>query len=194
MIKIKETETKAIITAPYNKKFISAVKRNFQGKWNGSEWEVNIEFLNEVRKLLKEVYGENDIEKAKMLTLELIALEDIKSDYNVGIEAFDKTLAIAIGRDDGAKTGEDVALMSGEIGSCGSRAYVNTTIDKGTKFKMVNVPEPIYERDLAKASELFEVTVAKKDNKARLAELMLQKEELTAKINEIDKLIKELEN
>lgn len=42
-------------------------------------------------------------------------------------------------RDSGARTGEDVALLEGNIDSGGSRNYWKSIVEEGSKFKVLNL-------------------------------------------------------
>lgn len=114
--------------------------KNLGGKWNGIErcWKVPAALESEVREVLRETFGTDGSQPVNMLTLRVTALEDVEV-YTEPVTCCGKVLARAYGRDSGAKVGDDVALISGNIASGGSRKNWKSIVRKGAVFKLLNV-------------------------------------------------------
>lgn len=183
MISIIEKENKILVSSPYSSEYVARAKK-LNGKWNPANrtWEFPSKALPVVRSLLIEVFGESDIPTAKK-TIKIKAKNDISMLRN-SIEAFGKTLARATGRDSGARVSDNVALISGDIGSEGSVKNWRTYISKDSIFQLYEVPV-----SLIQDSEDFEVIESKEEGQGadtmdKLLKDLLEEESLSNKMKE----------
>lgn len=188
MIKITIENGMASVFTPYNREFVDLVKGIGGRKWNADRkcWMVPEAEIEQVRKYMMDVFGETDqMDEDERVTVLITFTEDASADRR-GITIFGKTIAKAWDRDSGARVGEDVTFISGNCGSGGSRANWTTTIDKGSKFRVRNVPKAM----LASAPSYVTVEEVADAGIDRTA-LMQEKEKLLARLAEIEKLLAE---
>ena len=74
-----------------------------------------------------------------IVEVRLVAKEDL-DERCAPVTAGGRRIAGANGRDSGARTCEGVSLVSGRIGSGGSRANWHTTVSKGATFEVHDAP------------------------------------------------------
>ena len=189
-IKVDVQEDKVVISAPYDKEFTESM-HHFNGKWNSAEktWTVDIDQLDEVREVLLNVYGVND------LTNDLVDVwVTIPEGHYVGgaqapAKMFGKVIATAWGRDSGAKWGPDIVNKNSKCSSGGSTKNWITDVSSGT-FKIKNVSKSRIEQekdDYLEEGFVFDI-IEKGIDKEALRE---EKERLLLRLAEIDKILKE---
>jgi hypothetical protein len=100
------------------------------GKWDAGEkvWVFSKIVEKEVEDL--DVLFNDDV-----VDIEIKSLKDIYAEQS-HIEIFGYSICRAFDRDSGAKISENVCLISGRIGSCGSRKNWRTYLDKGSIFRL----------------------------------------------------------
>ena len=189
MMKITAKDGKAYVSTPYNKDFVTKVKQIGGARWNGSErcWVIPESEISTARAYMREVYGETDLpDEEERVTVDVTFLEMVQ-DWHDGVTVFGRQLCRAFGRDSGAKVGDGVTLIEGEIGSGGSRANWTTVVHEGAKFRI---------RNLAKAALQIEsdynikVEEVKEDGVNKEA-LRIEREKLLARLAEINALLGE---
>lgn len=156
-IYIEAEEKYAYLYTPYNAEFVKEIKRIGGAKWSSRKaWRIPIDCIEEARAIIKEVYGYNDQESAKMLKVRVV----IDGDYCIRngrgpITMFGKTIASAFGRDSGAKIGDEVSFIEGMPDSGGSMKNWKTVINGPAVFTVRNVPETKYleEKDVWEESD-----------------------------------------
>ncbi len=157
-IKVEKTDSGINLFFPYHEGAKNAIK-NLGGRWNAAErcWTVQPEMEQEARQVLIDAFGTDGSTEVATVTVRVRALRDVFVYGDDGpVTCCGKVLARAWGRDSGAKVGEDVALLSGDIGSGGSRKNWKAWVGEGAEFKLVNVlPARVNEYD----ADEFEVTV-----------------------------------
>ena len=143
-MKIEIENGTAKIYTPYNPLFVAMLKKSIGGaKWTGSAWSVPEAAVDHVRKIMLEVYGENDIpDGAGKVTVRVTVTENISEDRGP-VVLYGKVVAGARGRDSGAKVGEEVAFIEKAPRSGGSKHYWETIIPEGAVFDIRNVPKRI---------------------------------------------------
>lgn len=193
MIKIKEIDNNKIeIYTPYNREFVSKVKKISSAKWSYNKgcWEMDKIEIGVVRKFMMDCYGENDIEFAEKVDVKVKFLQTVEVYYK-GIELFGRTIAYAFGRDSGAKLGDKVTCLDGEYRSGGSMKNWKTIIDEGAEFIIRDVAKnTITEYD----KEIFKIEIIEKSNsnEDKIVELEEQKKELQKKIKKINEQLRKL--
>ena len=177
----------AKVFTPYNAEFVARVKNIGGRRWNSAErcWMVPESEIETVRGIMQDIFNETDqVDDGERVTVKVTFLDDAKAN-RASVTLFGKTLARATGRDSGARVGDDVTLISGNIDSGGSMAHWITIIKEGTVLKVRNVPRAALEREtnLNVTVEILE------DAGIDRAALVAEKEKLMARLNEIDKLL-----
>lgn len=142
MIEVKPTgDNRVAISSPYNADFVSGAKR-LGGKWSSPYWIFPAEVLTDVRRLLVEVYGEDDRAQAKRVRLRVLVEALIDEGGQGDVVVGGRQLARAYGRDSGAKLGEDIVVLKGGFSSGGSRKNWCITFKVGTVVDILRLPEP----------------------------------------------------
>lgn len=129
----KESEDLYVFT-PYNADFVKAVKR-INGTWSATDraWVVNPKMKEQLKKLLVECYGETGEEQKR--TYKITATQKY-SECRASVTAGGLVIASATDRDSGAKVGEGVYLLEGDIDSGGSAKYWSTVVKEGSVFQV----------------------------------------------------------
>ena len=134
----------------YNVDLIQECKK-LAGQWSAANkaWIFSSIVQDKVDEL-DDIYNSNEI------FVEIQALKDFAK-IRSPIDFCGYPVAIAVGRDHGAKVGDGVALIEGCISSGGSFRNWTTTIDKDTIFRL-SVPEKNLERWLKHESASWKIT------------------------------------
>jgi hypothetical protein len=139
-------EEKILVQCPYHRPVAYRLKRYGKAKWSYSQkgWEIDAQFESEVKDILLKYFDTDGTDSA--LTV------DVKVTFNEKIECvkgpihfLGKTIAYAYNRDSGALTGDDVALIDGNINSGGSSANWKTIVEKGACFSLKKVNKKFFE-------------------------------------------------
>ena len=138
MVKIVEVGEQIFLDVPYIKE-LPLKLRNRGGDWNGRNWvfENNLIIKKNLTEFLSNYFGY----KVGGTTSNAVitALEEVNAEMDsIRFKGF--VLASARGRDTGAKTGNGVTLLSGNIDSWGSKKNWNSYIQKGTRFLIPDFP------------------------------------------------------
>lgn len=188
---------KIAVYTPYDKKFVEAIKNIGSARWNGEAWTVPIDYTDNVRGIMKDIYGRDDRSTGETVDCEIEFLQS----YYVGKAAvvmFGKTIARAWGRDSGAKVGDDVMLIEGDINSGGSVKNWETRVYAGAKFIVKNVPKARFEKEKSEYQDEYGINtkitvVSKKIDKNALFEEKAKLEKRLAEIKELIEMYEDLE-
>lgn len=193
MISIRTDADKAYISSPYNPDFVKEIHSIGSAKWHAAtkEWQVPIDSLEDVKQVLRDVYGTDGSENSEpKVTVKLtiddnVDLGDIQSiDNELVMTLFGREIMSARGRDSGVKVAEGVTVK-GKYKSGGSMKYPTIEFGKGTEIIVYNVPESLAKKAKVKHATVEIVSEPKIDRQALLDE----KERLLKRIAEIDKLL-----
>ena len=138
---IKINDGKASVFTPYNTEFISRVKL-LGGRWNPSAkcWTVNENAVDDVRAAMRAVYGQDDQPVSETVDV-ILRFEDEVSVWHDSVTILGRTIASAMGRDSGARVGEDVMFLEGKPISGGSVKNWHTIVPAGCVVKLPNLPK-----------------------------------------------------
>ena len=175
---------KAAIKTPYNADFVKKIKQIGGAKWDGEAWIVPATEVDIVRGYMREVYGETDVPSGDRVTVDVTFVETAYAD-RASIFLFGREVCRAHGRDSGAKVCEGVTILSGTIGSGGSRVNWDTRIEKGTVVRIRDLPREVLNMDVKYKIEYKVLDDKPIDREA----LEKEKTQLLARIAEIDKLL-----
>jgi len=188
---VTKIEDEILVSSPYHPALPKAA-RAIGGSWDASKkvWIFKISDEHLVKALYLDVY--NEWENAETVRVRITTHSSMRN-VNDSVYICGKQIARATGRDSGARTGEDVRWVSGELPSSGGSAkYWTTFVGADSVFEIVNFPS----NALDKLSELaiesnFEYAVVEEElNKSVDVTLLIaEREHLMARIAEIDRLL-----
>lgn len=162
-------------------------------RWDVSSkrWCINDQSVDVARKIMREVYGEDDQNQGEKVTVIVTfsaAQSALRSDYCL----LGKVIAQAYGRDTGARVGEDVAFAEGAPQSGGSVKNWRTVIPAGSVVEIYDVPRSFAEQEIERSeSENSEISFEIKNASGNIdrAALSAERERLLLRIAEIDKML-----
>ena len=189
-VKLEIKEDKVIIAAPYDREFTSAM-HNLNGKWDSIKktWTVDIDVLDEVREILSDIYGANDLTNDLVDVWVTIPENELIEELQAPVKLFGKVVATAWGRDSGAKWGPDIVNKNASCSSGGSMRNWKTFVRTGSfKIKSVSKARIEADRELYEKKGFSFEFVGKKLDTAALEE---EKKRLLDRIAEIDRLLGE---
>jgi hypothetical protein len=127
------------VTAPFNEDFVS-VAHNLKGKWDRDlrVWKFKTAVQQDVERALDEIFGHHG-DGGEAVTLTVTVNSFMKAEKSP-VKLGPYVLSRAYGRDSGARTGDDVAIIQGKIRSGGSRAKWTSCVEAETVFKIMSVP------------------------------------------------------
>lgn len=180
---------KAAVYTPFNRDFVSRVKL-LGGRWDGSAWVVGEDAVEDVRKVMRAVYGRDDREAGEMVDVVLRFTEEV-SELRDGVTILGRTIAKAWGRDSGARVGDDVRFTEGKPRSGGSAKNWYTEIPEGCVVKLPRVPKALVDRpDLGLPRGVEMAVIGESIDRDALE---AEKEKLLARIAEIERLLERSE-
>jgi hypothetical protein len=177
------------IVTPYNKEFVDRIKK-LGGRWNAGDkaWEIDERSIEAVRKVMREVYGQDDRPQELVDVRVTIGKFPLYEDCGP-VTLFGKIIASAFGRDSGARVGEGVAILSGGIESGGSRKNWKTVVLPGSEIMIYDVPKLAVEERIDWDDQIGTFEVIEKEDPH--AALRAEKEALLARLAEINRLLGE---
>lgn len=184
---IKISDGKASVFTPYNAEFISRIKL-LGGRWNPSQkcWTVVEDAVDDVRAAMRNIYGQDDQPVSETVDV-ILTFEDEISSWHGPVTILGRTIASAMGRDSGARVGEDVMFLEGAPKSGGSVKNWETIVPAGCVVKLPNLPKlAITECELP--YHVHMEVVGQDIDRAALAE---EKARLLARLAEINAILGE---
>lgn len=180
-MKIDIKDSTAYVYTPYHPGFVKDIKTIGKARWDSVDkcWTVPAATVDRVREIMMEVYGETDLpDVSKRVTVRVQFLEEVERECEP-LVLFGKIIATAYNRDSGARPGDDVVLIDGELKSGGSWKYWKTIVSEGTVVEVYDVPEAAlwdgnwftYEIVEKKGIDREALEAEKKKLLARLAEI-----------------------
>jgi hypothetical protein len=176
------TDKEFKVCGDYNGLF-AAEAHNLGGKWQVPEWVFDIRNEDLVRKTCILYYGTDGF------TTDLV---DVLTEGDSGfparapIEIFGRNVALAFGRDSGAKFGDGIVLETGKFSSSGSVKNWYTSAEDGTTVIMRDVSRPLVALH-NNESIIVEVIGAASDVDKNA--LLAEKQKLLARLEEIETLL-----
>lgn len=190
-VEIKDGQ--AYLTTPYNPVYVQRIKQ-VGARWDASSkcWCINDQSVDVARKIMREVYGEDDQNQGEKVTVIATFSADqsaLRSDYCL----LGKVIARAYGRDTGARVGAGVAFAEGAPQSGGSVKNWRTVIPAGSVVEIYDVPLRFAEQEIERIKSQddgsgIEFQVKKRSCIDRAA-LESERERLLLRIAEIDEIL-----
>lgn len=190
-MKIEIIESSAYVYTPYNANFVTRIKTVGGAKWDGAKkaWKVPANTVDEVRAIMREIYGETDEPEAvEKVNVRLTFISEF-SPLRAPVTLLGKTIATAYGRDSGARVGSGVTFINKSPESGGSVKNWHTVIPEGSVCVLHDVPASLVTADNLPECVSFEIE-ARRPEIERI-DLIAERERLLARIAEIDKLLAE---
>ena len=138
-MRIEIENGKAKIFTPYNDEFVERLQGFGGAEWTGKCWTVPEHAVDEVREVMLEIFGENDINVSEKVKVKINFKEEVFRAKGP-VTIFGKSIATARGRDGNARISEDVVFIKGKAHGGGSRVNWGTVIDEGSIVTITNVP------------------------------------------------------
>jgi hypothetical protein len=187
-IKLEIIEDKVKVITPYHADFVNTCRR-LRGKFNEGAWWFDDSVLEYVREAMMDFFnttGETVFEEVSLL------IKDYSDYASRGpVTLFGRTIAKAFGRDSGARIGDNIVLIKGEVKSGGSVKNWSTNVVNAT-FEIQRFPKPSTELpEVKKAIEEGWVTVIERKKKRPADEIIAEIKQLEERIAQLNS---ELEN
>ena len=135
---VSKTATHLLVTIPYNPNFIRDAKTELGGRWSAPHWVFDLRDEAEAMALIARYYDWSP-------GMRLVSAKVVFNVEVVGCQApvvlLGRVLAVATGRDSGAKCGDGVRLRAGTVTSGGSVKNWTTVVEEGTELAVHDVPE-----------------------------------------------------
>lgn len=183
---------KTSVTSPYDAEFVTQAK-TIGGKWDGSTkaWKFDARDEQRVRDLCRQVYGTdgNPIESGDLITVRVRLADHEGSKYDNFAKFAGQRIAHRPDRDSSVRLAANVVLIEGKLPSTGgSMRYPN--IDAGNDV-IVEV------RDIPRATLSLEreqdYEIVGESSNVDVDALLAEREQLLARLAEIDALLPEPE-
>ena len=188
-VKVVVKEEYAELYTPYSKLFVTEIKSIGGAKWKAEKscWTIPTDALDIAKEIMMRIYGEDGDKKQPTLTVRITLEKAQYGEYCGSYTLLGKTVARALGRDSGAKIGEDVIFEVGKPTSGGSAKNWYAVVPMGSIIRLSNVSITLWEEFQAQDHEgiIAEVVADKIDKQALEAE----KEKLLKRLAEIEKLL-----
>ena len=173
------------IVTPYNREFVNRIKQ-LGGRWNASDkaWEIDERSIEAVRKVMREVYGQDDRPQELVDVRVTVGKSRLYADRGP-VTLFGKIVASAFGRDSGARVGEGVAILSGGVESGGSRNNWKTVVLPESVIMIYDVPKLAVKERIDWDDQIGTFEVVEKEDPH--AALRAEREALLARLAEINR-------
>lgn len=132
------TEEKIFVVTPFDSDLPRRF-RNLKGRWESPAWEFknDPDILKGIQGILLDVFGWDGTGPTRTVKIRTTETHRRRG-LPVTLAGF--ALAEARGRDSGARTGQEVTLLSGRIGSGGSVKNWESVVYADTEFKIEGFP------------------------------------------------------
>ena len=188
-MKIINAENKLLVYTPYNPIFVKKIKQIIGAKWDPDKkaWSAPESALENIRSIMMSVYGESDVFPAEKVDVKLTYHEEYCEERQAVFFA-GKTIAMAFGRDSGAKISPEVCFLAGGATSGGSTKHWETVIKKGSVVQIPAVPLVLVQQEMENlSSDSMTVEIIKKDS--QIEALNAEKEALEKRLAEINAIL-----
>jgi len=191
VVEIKDDQ--AYLTTPYNPVYVQRIKQ-IGARWDASSkrWRINAQSVDVARKIMREIYGEDDQEQNEKVTV-IATFAAERSALCSAYCLLGKVIARAYGRDSGAQVGPDAAFAAGAPQSGGSVKNWRTVIPAGSVVEIYNVPLQFAEQEIKRnksQDDKIEFEIKKGSCKIDREALAAERERLLLRISEIDQILK----
>ena len=187
---VSTEDNKLHVFAPFLQKFVVEAKK-FGGIWSrtSKEWIFDTRDEEYIKKACFDLFG-SDGSSSKLVDIKITFLKGVLN-YQDAVYICNRQIAYATGRDSGAKIGEGVKLLTGEIDSGGSTKNWFTTIEKDTVLIMRDVYEAAVEKELVKIdeAEVKRIKIELISEHVDVDALKDEKEKLLKRLQEIDETL-----
>ena len=185
--KMRDGSRKIAVKSPYNIDFVEEARRR-NGSFNSTkkEWFFDERDEDYIRELCIKIYGTDGEITAETVNVR-VTVNSTWAEWRGGLALYGRQIARAWGRDSGAKSGEGVIWVSGDgADSGGSVKNWRTIIAAGTVIELRDIPKSLVENNNIPDELSVEII---SENSIDKDALKAEREKLTARIDEIDKLL-----
>lgn len=146
-IKIERTKKYIGVASPYNTEWVSVARNRLGGKWDSGKrlWYFEVEKEETVRSWLQKIFGTDG---NALLSPDVSIRVTFATHYEDKgpISLAGRPIATAMGRDGGARLGQNVVLEKGGFYSSGSMKNWTTNCKAGTVVVVHKFPEHLVEQ------------------------------------------------
>lgn len=185
---------KTSVHSPYDATFVAKVK-SLGGRWDAASkaWQVDARDEVRVRDLLREVYGTDGspVDAANLVTVR-VRLADHEVGHRDGAHAVfaGRRIATRPGRDSAVRLAANVVLIEGKLPSTGgSMRYPQISASQDVIVEVRDIPRATLSLERDDSYEIVGETAGEVDVDA----LLTEREQLLARLAEIDALLPEPE-
>lgn len=177
----------AKVIAPYHKDF-PAKMRELKGVWDKPNqcWWVHTSRVTEVRKIMRDIFGTDDIQGADFVDLN-VTFHQQEGAYRKDYTLYGKVLSHATSLTSGGICGTDVIYLEKRPESGGSIKNWCSVVPEGAVIRLYNVPRHLAEETVLPPHITMEY--AQGNHIPDPKTLMAEKQDLLARIQEIDLLL-----
>lgn len=183
-VDVRVNDSRLEVTSPYNTEFVAGA-RMLGGRWSAPVWAFDARNEAAVRSLCQRVYGTDGISAPDTVSVRVTFAAGVLEDCGP-IVCFGRTVAVAFGRDSGAKLGDGVVVESGGFASGGSVKNWTTKVKSdGAVVLLRDIPRGMAEAAQSDEKIQYEIIAedAPLDNRSALQS---EKDRLIERIREID--------
>lgn len=194
-VKTKIVLDKFMISSPYDRDFISAIKR-IGGRWSAPYWVVDLRQQERAEEILRDVYGEDGslTSDVDLVNIKLTGHAWDTSSRNDEMRLGPRLIVARHLRDSAVKFGEGVVCIAGDFAASGGSAkYPSVAYEDGDAliFEVYDVPRKLYEK--YKDGEGVSLLAEARSVPVERQRLLDEKEKLVARLAEIEARLAELD-
>ena len=180
----------AQVFAPYDPRFPDRM-RSIHGTWDkpGKCWWISSSQIEEARKHMREIFGQDDLSGKDTVSL-LLRFTEGDGAYRKDYVLYGKVLSHATSKTSGGVAGEDVFFIEGSPESGGSVSNWCSVIPAGSVIRLHNVHRDAIDKTVLPVCAFMEVLNEYEDPKRE--SLIREREELMKRIKQIDELLAKL--
>lgn len=196
-MEIKREGEKAYIYTPYNADFVKKIKTIGGARWSPSRtaWSIPAASIDRCREIMMEIYGESDISSSEKVDVKVTVIREYAEEGRP-ITLAGIPICRAFSRDSGAIMSDGCDLISGKIGSGGSRAHWDTYIDKDSVFIMHGISKQVAKNIIENASNdsypWYTAEILESSPVMDVDALREERERLEKRIAEIDAILNKI--
>lgn len=191
-MKIINAENKLLVYTPYNPIFVKKIKQIIGAKWDPDKkaWIAPESALETIRSIMMSVYGESDVSAPVEKVSVILTYHAEYAEERQAVAFAGQTIAMAFGRDSGAKISPEVCFLAGGATSGGSAKHWETVIKKDSVVQIRNLPLALVQAEIKNLdSSGVAVKIIKQND--QIDTLLAEKKVLEKRLAEINAILQQ---